>query len=275
MVKPYTKRLISLVEAELPGLIALRRELHQIPETAWQEEKTSARLQKQLEKIGAEQRRIAGTGILGQLKSGTGRVLALRSDIDALPIEELTDLPFKSRHPGRMHACGHDVHMSIIIGCATVLAQLRDEFQGTVKFFFQPAEEAPPGGAEALIKAGVMAKPKVEMVFGLHVNPEIPTGKIGLRDGPLMAGVLDFDIRIIGDGGHAALPHRAHDPIVCAASLVEALQTIVSRNLDPFEPAVVSIGKIEGGTARNIVPPECRLEGTARALNKTTLNLLR
>lgn len=275
MVKTTTAQLNALIEAEVPKLIALRRELHQIPEVAWQEQKTSALLSQQLKKAGIEHTKVAGTGILGQIKSGSGKVLAIRTDIDALPIEEETNLPFKSKHPGRMHACGHDVHMSIVTGCAKILAKLRDEFRGTVKFFYQPAEEAPPGGAQQLIKAGVMEKPKVDMVFGLHVNPEIVTGKIGLRNGPLMAGVLDFDLKITGEGGHAALPHKGRDPIACTAAIVQALQTVVSRNLDPFEPAVVSIGKIDGGTARNVVPPECRLEGTARALNKKTLMLLR
>jgi amidohydrolase len=274
MVKQYTDKLNALVEELLPQLINLRRELHQIPEVAWQEKKTSARISRWLKKSGVDHRTVAGTGILGQLQAGSGRVVAVRSDIDALPVSEQTDLPFKSQHAGRMHACGHDMHMAIVSGCAAVLARLPEARPGTVKFIFQPAEEAPPGGAEEMIKAGVMVDPRVEMVFGLHVNPEIPTGKIGLRDGPLMAGVLDFDIRIIGEGGHAALPHRTKDPIVCAAALVQGLQTLVSRNIDPFEPAVVSIGKIDGGTARNILPAECRLEATARALNQKTLSLL-
>lgn len=274
MAKLFTEKLIKLIDDVTPRLVKLRRELHQIPETAWEEKQTSTRLRKWLKAAGVEHKTVAGTGILGQLKSGSGKVVALRSDIDALPILEQSGVPFKSKHPGRMHACGHDLHMSIIAGCALVLAKLKSEYSGTIKLLFQPAEEAPPGGAEELIRQGVLDKPKVQMVFGLHVNPEIPTGKIGVRDGPLMAGVHDFDIKIVGEGGHAALPHKTSDPLLCAAAVVQNLHTVVSRNIDPFEPAVVSIGKIEGGTARNIVPPECLIEGTARALNKRTLALL-
>ncbi len=254
--------------------VALRRQLHQTPETAWQEKKTARKLRHWLKHYGISHRSIAGTGIMAEIKSGKGRVIALRTDMDALPITEETDYPFKSTQPGRMHACGHDIHMAVVCTCATILKQLQGEYRGTVKFFFQPAEEVPPGGARELIRAGVMNNPQVEMILGLHVNADIKIGRIGVRDGTLMAGALDFDIEIEGKGGHGALPHKTDDPLLCAATLVQKLQTIVPRNIDPFEPAVVSIGKIEGGSARNIIPPACKLLGTARAMNTKTLRQL-
>lgn len=255
--------------------VQLRRQLHRIPEIAWEEKKTAALLRNWLKVRGVSSRAVAGTGTIAEIVSGKGRTLAIRSDIDGLPIEEATGLPFRSLHPGRMHACGHDLHMATVASTAAALARVKEGFHGRVKFIFQPAEEEPPGGAQALIKAGVMRNPKVDMIFGLHVNPGIPVGKIGLKEGPLMAGVVDFNIEIQGRGGHAALPHLTSDSVVCASALIAGLQTIVSRNVDPIEPAVISIGKIEGGSARNVLPPVCRLFGTARALNNSTLFGLR
>jgi amidohydrolase len=164
--------------------------------------------------------------------------------------------------------------MAIVASTAAALVQLKKSFGGRIRFIFQPAEEKPPGGARELLKAGVMHKPKVDMIFGLHTNPAIPVGKIGIRGGALMAGVLDFDIEITGRGGHSGLPHLSNDTVVCISDLVTRLQTIVSRNIDPCEPTVLSIGRIEGGTARNVLPSSCKLYGTARALSALTLRKL-
>ncbi len=259
----------------VPQAIKLRRELHRIPEIAWQEKKTSALLRSWLKSHGVASKAVAATGILASVRSGPGKTVLIRSDLDGLPIEEQTGLPFKSAHKGRMHACGHDMHMAVVAGSAVALQQLRSDFKGAVKVVFQPAEEEPPGGAQALIRAGVMLKPKVDIVFGLHVNSGIAAGKVGVRNGPLMAGVVDFDVDISGRGGHVALPHLTDDVLACGATMLTHLQSIVPRGVDPIEPTAVSVGKMEGGTARNVLPPFCRLCGTARALNEETLEKLR
>lgn len=255
--------------------IAIRRDLHRIPETAWEEHKTSAYLKKTLAANGIKFKSIAKTGILAEISAGKGKCAALRTDIDALPIEEQTGYPFRSIHPGRMHACGHDMHMATVTTAAIMLARLKEHYRGSVKILYQPSEEEPPGGAQQVIEEGALNRPRVGMIFGLHVAPAYPTGTIAIRNGAFFAGVLDFDVTIVGTGGHGAIPHRTADPIVCAAAVVTALQTIVSRNIDPFEPAVVTIGKMEGGTARNIIPPDCQLRGTARAQSAATLKLLK
>jgi amidohydrolase len=187
---------------------------------------------------------------------------------------EETDYPFKSIHPGRMHACGHDIHMATVSTAGLLLMQMRSEFAGTVKLLYQPSEENPPGGAIAMVKSGVLENPQVDMIFGLHAWPTINTGQIGIKDGALYAGVLDFDVEILGKGGHGAYPQDTIDPIVCAAQVISSLQTIVSRNINPFEPAVVTIGRIEGGAARNVIPPICRLSGTARGQSTKMLKQL-
>lgn len=275
MHNPLEKEIHKLAYALHKHSIEIRRDLHMIPETAWQEVKTSAYLKKTLSESGIKFKSIAGTGILAEISSGKGKCVAIRSDIDALPIEEQTGYPFKSLHPGRMHACGHDMHMATVTTAAIMLARLKEYFRGTIKLLYQPSEEEPPGGALQLIQQGALARPNVDTIFGLHVNSGYPTGTIAVRDGAFFAGVLDFDVTINGTGGHGAIPHRTADPIVCASALVTALQTIVSRNIDPFEPAVVTIGRIEGGTARNVIPASCRLCGTARGQSASTLSKLK
>jgi amidohydrolase len=252
-------------------VVDLRRRLHEIPEIAWHENRTAAAIRRWLDRAGIEWQEVADTGTVAIVGNSDAKVVGIRSDIDGLPIEEQTHLEFRSRHPGFMHACGHDAHMAVVCGCATILKQLESELDGTVKLWFQPAEEEPPGGAQAMIAEGVMSDPAVNMVFGLHVNPEITTGRVGLRQGPLMAGVLDFDIKICGKGGHAALPHRANDVIVAISELVGSLQTIASRRVDPLDPVVVSMGRIEGGKVRNVLPSESSLSGTVRAFSRSLL----
>ncbi len=274
MRESSSKEISALARGRRAWAVELRRSLHRIPETAWTEIKTSALLQNELKRLGIPFKVIAKTGILAELKNGKGKCVAFRTDIDALPITEQTGYSFRSLHPGNMHACGHDVHMATITLAAALLIQLREKFCGTVKFIYQPAEESPPGGAEVLVKAGVLKNPAVDMIFALHVDPLRPVGRIGIREGTMCAGTLDFDVLVRGKGGHGAYPHLAIDPIVCTADLISSLQTIVARDVSPFEPAVVTVGKIESGTARNVIPDTCRIEGTARSLTDEGLKRL-
>ncbi len=267
-------KIVATARELFPVSRDLRRTLHQIPEIAWEETKTSAHLKSFLKSHAISAHSIAGTGLVAEIKSGPGKCVAIRSDIDALPINEQTDYSFKSKHPGRMHACGHDMHMATVSTTALLLSRLRDEYRGTIKLLYQPAEEAPPGGAIELIKGGALKQPNVDLILGMHVNAMLPVGKIGIRDDSLFAGVLDFNVTITGKGGHGAIPHQARDPIVCAAAVISQLQTVVSRSVDPFEPAVLTVGRIDGGTARNVIPGSCVLQCTARGQSKKTLRLL-
>lgn len=244
-----------------------RRHLHQFPELSHTEFETTAFLEKVVRKIGLKVIPIKlPSGLLAEVRGRRpGKTLALRTDIDALPVTEKTGLPYKSKIEGRMHACGHDVHMAVMLGTAAVLYELKNEIQGCVRFIFQPAEEMPPGGARPMIQAGALKD--VSMIFALHVDPLLPTGKISLRDGVTMGSVTDFDLTIIGRGGHAARPHNAVDAIVAAAEVIGSIQTVVSREIDPIHPVVVTFGKIQGGTARNTICDEVKLTGTARALS--------
>jgi amidohydrolase len=252
------------------SLVKLRRELHQYPEMAYTEYKTSGVVARELKKLGIEVKKgVAKTGVVALLnKNKKGKTVALRADMDALPVTERTGLPFKSKNPGRMHACGHDVHMSCVIGAAKILSKLKDELPGKVKFIFQPSEEVTPGGAYPMIKAGVLKNPEVNGIFGLHSDSSIPVGKIGVKDGPMMAQADDFDITIIGKGGHGARPQDGIDAIVVASAVIQALQTIPSRRISPLKSVVISVGIIEGGTARNIICDKVILKGTARTLEK-------
>lgn len=274
MDKSLSGKVIRLTNQHFRRAVDLRRALHRIPETAWTEFKTSALLRQELKRLQVPFRKVAGTGILAEIRNGKGRCIAIRTDIDGLPIYEQTDYPFKSLHPGQMHACGHDMHMATVTTTAAVLLQLRREFRGTVKLIYQPAEESPPGGARVLVNDGVLEDPKVDMIFGLHVDPHRRAGRIGIRAGTMCAGTLDFDVTIRGTGGHGAYPHLSQDPVAVAAQVIAGLQTIVAREVSPFEPAVVTVGKIEGGTARNVIPDVCRLEGTARSLAEKQLRFL-
>jgi len=262
---------IKTLSRELfPSLVKLRRELHQYPEIAYTEYKTSGIVARELKKLGLVVKTgIARTGATGLLnKNVKGKTVALRADMDALPVTEMTGLPFKSKNPGKMHACGHDVHMSGVIGAAKILSSLKDELQGKVKFIFQPSEEVTPGGAYPMIKAGVLENPKVNGIFGLHSDSSIPIGKIGVKNGPMMAQADDFDITIIGKGGHGARPQDGIDAIVVASAVIQALQTIPSRRISSLKSVVISVGSIEGGSARNIICDKVVLKGTARTLEK-------
>ena len=251
------------------SVIDLRRTFHRWPELGFQEKRTSALVAERLEAMGIEVRTgIAQTGVLGTLRgNGAGKTVLLRADMDGLPIEEATGVPYASKNHGVMHACGHDGHTAILLTVAQILAQRRQQFSGTVKFAFQPAEELPPGGAKGMIDEGVLDDPKVDATFGLHLWNGLPVGKIGVDEGPIMASVDRFDIVIKGVGSHGAYPHTGVDPIVVGSHVVAALQTVVSREVPPLAPVVVTVGTFHGGTAFNVIPSHVELSGTVRTVD--------
>lgn len=250
-------------------LVELRRTIHANPELAFEEHETSALAESILSNLGIETRRLARTGVLGTLKGNGDRCVALRADMDALPIHEETGLPFASRNPGKMHACGHDAHTTMALGAAMILAEIRDELPGTVKFLMQPSEELLPGGAPSMIQDGALENPKVEAIFGQHVLPLRSVGDVGMLPGTMMASTDELYITVKGKSGHAAIPHTAIDPILTAAEIITSIQKLVSRKLSPFEHGVVTIARIEGGHTTNVIPDEVKMEGTMRAMNET------
>ncbi|MEM9804187.1 MAG: M20 family metallopeptidase [Cyanobacteria bacterium P01_D01_bin.56] len=256
-------------------LVEWRRHLHQRPELGFEENLTADFISKQLTQWGIEhQTGIATTGVVATIPgSRPGPVLAIRADMDALPIQELNKVPYRSLHDGKMHACGHDGHVTIALGTAYYLSQHRDSFAGTVKIIFQPAEEG-PGGAKPMIEAGVLSQPEVDAVIGLHIWNNMPLGTVGVRSGPLMAATEYFHCTIQGRGGHGALPHQTVDSIVIGAQVVSALQTIVARNVSPLESAVVTIGEFHSGTAVNVIADSARLGGTVRYFKSEYRDLL-
>ncbi|MDR3524784.1 MAG: M20 family metallopeptidase [Acetobacteraceae bacterium] len=250
-------------------LIAVRRDLHAHPELAFEEVRTAGVVANELTRMGiAHETGIAQTGVVGIINGGRpGPVLAIRADMDALPIQERTDLPWASTKPGLMHACGHDIHTTTLLGVADVLHKIAPSLAGTVKLIFQPAEEA-IGGAEQMIEAGVLEGPKVDMAIGFHNYPHIPVGEFSFCPGPALAAADMFTIEVHGKSGHAAHPYAAIDPIVAAATLITQLQTVVSREMRPLHPAVVTVGAINGGIAHNIIPDSVVIKGTVRTLHK-------
>lgn len=266
------ERIKALASEYAADLVACRRHLHAHPELSFQEFETSKFIQQQLESWGVPYRAgVAGTGIVALIegKNPGKKVIALRGDIDALPIEEANDVPYKSQNPGIMHACGHDVHTTVALGAARILQQLRGEFEGTVKILFQPGEEKHPGGASLMIQDGALENPKPEAILGLHVLPAMETGLLGFREGKYMASADEIYITVKGKGGHAAAPHLTADTILIASNLVVSLQQIISRNNDPFSPSVLSICAFNGGHTTNVIPSEVKLMGTFRAMDET------
>ena len=272
----------AAVERVQDSIIRLREHIHQHPELGNREFETAALVADHLRALGFDevQTGIAHTGVVGILRGGRpGPVVAVRADMDALPVTEDTPYPFRStvrttylgQEVGVSHACGHDIHVAVQLGVASVLASMRDELPGTVKFIFQPAEEGPPpgeeGGADLMVREGVLEDPAPSAIFGLHSFAEMEVGKVGFTSGPALAAVDHFRIRIIGQQSHGAAPHLGIDPIVMASQAVTAFQTIRSRNLPPLEPSVVTVGIIRGGTRFNIIPNEVELEGTVRTYN--------
>jgi len=249
-------------------IIEVRRRVHQYPELGFEEKKTAGLIAGHLRALGLDVTEGVGkTGVIGLLRGlQPGPTLAIRADIDALPIMENTGLPFTSCRSGLMHACGHDAHVAVVLGTAMILKGFQSLLRGNVKFIFQPCEETPPGGAMEMIAMGVMEHPKVQGILGLHVNPLLPSGSIGVKYGTVMAAADMFKIVIRGMGGHGAAPHQAADAIVAAAAAIQALQTIASRRVDPSQPAVVTIGTIAGGCKSNIIADRVEMKGTVRTL---------
>ncbi len=250
--------------------IAIRRHLHAHPELSYQEFETCKFVQAQLTKIGIPFTVIATTGVLGIIegKNPSSRVIALRADMDALPIVEENDVDYKSKNEGVMHACGHDVHTTILLGAAKILWSLRGEFEGTIKLLFQPGEEKNPGGASYMIRDGALQNPTPQGIIGLHVHPGLPYGKLSFRKGRVMASADELYVSIKSSGGHAATPHQTVDTVLVAAQLITSLQTIISRNRNPQNPSVLSICSIHGGNTTNVIPSEVKLMGTFRAMDE-------
>ena len=267
-----TQKVVKLAHEMKEQLIKDRRTIHRHPELAYHEEKTSAYIQKRLDELGIEYRTgCAKTGVVGLIrgKKGDGATIMLRADMDALPILEQNDVEYKSEIDGRMHACGHDSHVTMLLGAAKVLKAMENEFCVNVKLMFQPAEEG-TGGAEPMIKEGLLENPKVDAAIGLHVEPTYESGKIAVKSGALMASPDGFKITVRGKGGHGAYPHNTIDPVLTAAKIIEGLQSINSRNIDATIPSVVSVCSISGGEFYNVIPDEVVMNGTTRAFDMET-----
>lgn len=268
---------LSAARRTLPAMRAWRMAFHLEPELSLEEERTQEKVVAALNELGIPYRTYPDFhGVVGMVGADrSGPVVALRADMDALPVTEQTGLPFSSRYPGKMHACGHDVHMSALLGAAAMLVRSSRSTGGPVKLIFQPAEEeGHQGGALPLIERGCLDQPKVDYVVGQHVDPALPLGTVGWRVGPTMAAADDFRITVVGKGGHASTPQQGPDAIVVASEIVSGLQTLVSRVREPFDPVVVSVGQIHGGTRHNILPNEVMLEGTVRTLKTSTQDLI-
>ena len=246
-------------------LIELRRDFHRHPELGLEEYRTADRIESYLKPLGLAVSRIGETGVVGLLKGNQpGRTLMLRADIDALPVKEMTDLPYKSVNEGLMHACGHDGHTAMLLVAARILCELKDRIKGNIKFLFQPNEENMHAGL--LVEKGVLENPVVDAAFGIHLMTSMETGKIGVASGAVMAGMHTFKLVIKGKGGHTGFPQESIDPIIAATNLVQTTQIIQSREIDAFKPTVIVFGRIEGGTASNVIPDQVELEGTIRYL---------
>ena len=261
-------RMKELANAQHAELVNIRRHLHENPELGFEEVATAQYIADYLAGLGLEvTSQVAKTGVVALLRGARpGKTVAIRADMDALPIQELNEVPYKSKHPGKMHACGHDAHVAAAIGAARILWELRDQINGNVKFIFQPAEEA-PGGAEPMIAAGVLENPTVDAIIGGHVWGGLESGIIEVMSGPTMASSDIIRLKIIGKGGHAAQPHTTIDPIVIASEIVGALQKLVSRQTDPFESVVISICSFHAGDVFNVIPHSAYMEGAVRTLN--------
>jgi amidohydrolase len=267
MIKDRIKELAAKYSNEF---IEVRHHLHAHPELSFKEFETSKYVQGKLKSWNIECKVMATTGVVGIIKgkNPNEKVIALRADMDALPIKELNDIEYKSKNDGIMHACGHDVHTTCLLGAAKILNELKDEWHGTVKLIFQPGEEKNPGGASILIKEGVLENPAPEAIFALHVNPALPVGKLSFRGGMVMASADEIYITIKSKGGHAAAPYLTADTILGASQLVVNLQQIVSRMNNPFNPTVLSMTSIQGGNTTNVIPSEVKMMGTFRAMNE-------
>lgn len=259
-------------QAHVTDTIRLRRHLHAHPELSYQEYETARYVASTLKAFGIDPTEgVAETGVVALIegKNPSRKVVALRADMDALPIQEKNNVAYKSTNAGVMHACGHDVHTSSLLTCARILHETRDQFEGTVKLIFQPGEEKNPGGASIMIQEGVLENPRPSSIIGQHVMPLLPVGKIGFREGMYMASCDEIYLKVIGKGGHGAAPELAIDPIVIASHLIVAMQQVISRNANPRQPTVLTFGKIVGDGATNIIPNEVNIAGTFRAMDET------
>lgn len=269
MIKEQIQELSAKIFNEV---VANRRHLHANPELSFHELQTSVFVANKLEELGLEYHKMADTGLVALIKgekpSDANNVVALRADMDALPILEANDVPYKSQNPGVMHACGHDAHTSSLLGTAKILTELKSQFAGTVKLIFQPAEEKLPGGASLMIKEGVLENPKPAAVLGQHVMPLIDAGKVGFRAGKYMASTDELYVTVKGKGGHGAQPQQNIDPVIITAHILTALQQVVSRFADPKSPSVLSFGKVIANGATNVIPNEVYLEGTFRTMDE-------
>jgi amidohydrolase len=261
--------LIQVPDPVVRDVIELRRDIHAHPELGFEEVRTAAVVADRLRRLGYEVKTgIAQTGVLGILRTGKpGRCVLLRADMDALPVHEQAELPFASTIPGKMHACGHDAHVAILLGAAGMIMDRKEALCGTIVLCFQPAEEG-KGGAAAMIAEGILEDPHIDAVYGLHMWSQSPSGVVSTRPGPMMAASDSIEITVKGRGGHGAQPDHTIDPIATAAQFVSSVQTVVSRKLDPLEPAVVTIGAIHGGTVHNVIPDDVRMLGTMRTFNE-------
>lgn len=271
-MKTIQERIKGLAAEFHSETVGIRRHIHRNPELSCQEFQTMEFICAKLTEYGIPfSKGVAGTGVVGLLVgvNPDSRCIALRADMDALPIQELNELEYKSQHPGVMHACGHDAHMASLLGTARILKALEHEWQGTVKLIFQPSEETYPGGAITMINEGVLEAPSPEIIIGQHVFPQLNAGKVGFRSGLFMASTDEFYLTVKGRGGHGAMPHLAVDPILIAAHIVVALQQIVSRNANPLVPTVVTVGRIIGEGRTNVIPDEVKMDGTVRTFDET------
>jgi hippurate hydrolase len=266
-----SEKIRQLASRYADEFINVRRYLHAHPELSYQEFETSAYVQEHLKELGVPYSVMATTGVVGIIEGQepSSRVVALRADMDALPIQEANDIDYKSTRPGIMHACGHDVHTSCLLGAAKILQETRDQWKGTIKLIFQPGEEKNPGGASLMIRDGVLENPKPAAIFGLHVHPQLNIGQVSFREGMVMASADEIYITVRSKGGHAAAPHLTADTILVASHIVVALQQVISRNRDPHQPSVLSITSFQGGHTTNVIPSEVKLMGTFRAMNET------
>lgn len=265
-----TERIKALAKKYAPEFIEVRRHLHANPELSYQEFETSKFVQQKLKELGIPFEVKATTGVVGLIngKNPGKRIIALRADMDALPIKEENDIPYKSRNEGIMHACGHDVHTTCLLGAAKILSELKDEWEGTVKLIFQPGEEKNPGGASLMIKDGVLENPTPQAILALHVNTILELGQLSFRSGKVMASADELYFTVKGKGGHAASPHITIDPILISSHLIIALQQLISRNNNPFNPSVLSITSFNAGNTTNVIPNEVKLMGTFRAMDE-------
>jgi hippurate hydrolase len=265
------EKIKALAKEFAPAQIAVRHHLHANPELSYQEFETAKYVKTQLAAMGIASDEKATTGLVAVIegKNPSSRIIALRADMDALPIQEQNDVPYKSTVAGVMHACGHDVHTTILLGAAKILVATKDSWEGTVKLFFQPGEEKNPGGASYMIRDGALQNPAPEAIVALHVHPGLDTGKLSFRKGRVMASADELYITIKGSGGHAASPHLAPDTILIASQVIISLQQIISRNRNPVSPSVLSICSVQGGNTTNVIPSEVKLMGTFRAMDET------